>query len=162
MLNLFSSYLLLCYTCNLFCVFILYLLTSINSLIDSNSSSFGFFIYILISPLQSIYILLPFLVLLHWKTPRTLLNGNGNRALFCLLRYIYFRKKISNIKHDVCYTFLWRNSHYHIKIHSVYFSKEFVVTLFCFHHKWLQCFYLPFLHLLTLLHASFLKYKEFV
>lgn len=105
MINLFSSYLLLCYTCNLFCVFILYLPTSINSLIDSNSSSFGFFTYILISPLQSIYILLSFLVLLHWKTSRTLLKGNGNRALFVSLRYIYFRKKISNIKHDVCYTF---------------------------------------------------------
>lgn len=50
-----------------FYILILYVLTLINSIIDSNGLSFGFSMYILLSPPQYIFILFLFLTLLHWQ-----------------------------------------------------------------------------------------------
>lgn len=57
--------------------------------------------------------------------------------------------------------FLWRNSLSYKDSFYVYFSKRNLLLLY-FHHKWLQCFYLPFLHLLKWLRVSCLKYKVYV
>lgn len=93
--------------------------------------SFGFFIYILISPLQSIYILLLFLVLLHWKTSKTLLNGNGNRALLISWDIIISERNFPISSMMFAIHFLWRNSLSYKDSFYVYFSESNLLLL-CF------------------------------
>ena len=136
-----------------FCILTLYLLTLINSLIDSNSLSFVFSMYILMSP-QSINILFLFLALLHWQNFQENIKWKLKQGYPYLLSYPYLRKKFFNISSsDACISFL-EDTFYHIKIFpSISILLRGICCCFVSITCGCKCFYLHFSHLLKRLHA---------